>query len=137
MISVFSATIQAILPAPLHYWETQGAQIGRILLQSDHVGRHLQPREHEWSAHSSEPTSSDNNNGCLPPRLGSTLRGLQDRRSVVRGGEIPPHQLSRVIGGLPGSQVLLQRQARRNSPSETGQFICNSRRGHQPSARLR
>ena len=103
---------------------------------SDPVGRcqrrfgvvDLQPREDEWAAHSLEPTSSDNNNGCLPPRLGSTLRELQDRRTVVKGGEIPPHQLPRVIGGeapvprttpLSGRLACLRRHYRASEVSES------------------
>ena len=114
--------------------ETPGTQSRWILSHSDPVrgGQErselvdLQPGQDEWSAHSSGSANSDNHNRCLQLRLGSTLPEGQNRRSVVSGGEIPPHKLPRAFGSFSGCQIILQRQRGPNSSSQDGQLSCNS-----------
>ena len=62
----------------------------------------------------------------LSPSMGGTLPQLQNRRTLVRGREIPPHKLPQVAGSIPSSRVLLQRQRRYHCSTQDGQFICDN-----------
>ena len=47
--------------------------------------------------------------GCIPDRLGCSLSGPEDRRTLVRGGEVPAHKLPGVAGSNTGNPDLHKR----------------------------
>ena len=47
--------------------------------------------------------------GCIPDRLGSSLSGPEDQRTLVRGGEVPSHKLPGAAGSNTGNPDLHKR----------------------------
>lgn len=68
-----------------------------------------------------QETSTDHSVRCLTYRLGSNMRGGEDRRTLVRGGTEVAHKLPGDPGSFPGSQMLCQGQEQYFHPTQAGQ----------------
>ena len=62
----------------------------------------------EWEDNVVQETNTHHRVGCLVYRLGSNLRGGEDRRILVQGGTEVAHKLPGDPGSFPGSQMLCQ-----------------------------
>ena len=63
--------------------------------------------------------------GRLDLWMGSDLRRGSHGRPMVPGGEAVAHQLPRGSSGLPRREMLCQRQERRFSAAEVGQYLSS------------
>ena len=80
-----------------------GGQRGPTMVGSE-------PSTNEQQSPAAREPSHGHQDRCVPNRLGRSLPGGCNRRPVDKGGEIPPHQLSRVAGCHVRSPGICQRQ---------------------------
>ena len=80
----------------------------------------------EWQGVASGATQYDPEIRRLPSRLGGSVSGPENRRSMDNGGEVPPHQLSGTSGSNFCSPGIRKRQAKCHYSDPLGQCHCSS-----------
>ena len=139
VVGKLTSSMQAILPAPLHYRHLQMLQIksqgGReVIRDKSNPGSELQGRSSvvdrpyhqlERSLHNYSCSRPGYNYGCFFERLGSSLSGHSYKGSLDATRVLPSHQCPGVDGSLVCSESIHSKQSKPSCTPEDGQQDCN------------